>query len=75
MLLKKRNQNKTPQEIVNIDVIVSFIEQTEVPLLFVDVYVGKVDKKRIEVYEGDTPETLSKNFSKNYSTSFIFIIL
>lgn len=47
--------------------------KTMAPLLYVDVNLGPNHSERIIVYEGSTPNTLAKDFSKKHC-KFIMLI-
>ena len=59
---------KMPTESHNkTEIIVEKEKKEEIPLLIIDVCVGEGIKKKIFVFEGDTPEKLADNFSKEFN--------
>ena len=59
---------KMPTESHNkTEIIVEKEKKEEIPLLIIDVCVGEGIKKKIFVFEGDTPEKLADNFAKEFN--------
>ena len=42
-------------------------KKDDIPLLIIDVNIRQGIKKKIYVYEGDTPEVLAENFAKEHN--------
>ena len=59
---------KMPTESYNkTEIIVEKDKKEDIPLLIIDVCVGEGIKKKIFVFEGDTPESLADNFAKEFN--------
>ena len=51
-----------------------FIIEDEIPLLIIDVNIRPGEKKKINVYDGDTAELLASRFAKEHSKFYNIII-
>jgi hypothetical protein len=52
---------------------INFIIEDEIPLLIIDVNIRPGEKKKINVYDGDTAELLASRFAKEHSKYIMLI--
>ena len=62
-----KNTKKTTESYNRTEIIFEKDKKEEIPLLIIDVCVGDGIKKKIFVFEGDTPDKLADNFAKEFN--------
>ena len=67
------NQTKTSIAIpTRVSSLLLIIKEDEIPLLIIDVNIRPGVKKKINVYDGDTAESLASKFAQEHSNIFNF---
>ena len=65
--IETKNTKKTTESYNRTEIIYEKDKKEEIPLLIIDVCVGDGIKKKIFVFEGDTPDKLADNFAKEFN--------
>jgi hypothetical protein len=65
--VEPKNTKMPTESYSKTEIIIEKDKKEEIPLLIIDVCVGEGIKKKIFVFEGDTPESLADNFATEFN--------